>query len=202
MKICTKCGKEQDIEFFYKDLHKKDGRRNECIACNLLGKKLHYKRNTAKVLARVRMYADNNAHRIRLYRKKNAATLGTKKKAYDKLRRPIVNKKRKIRLNNDPSYRLSCNLRSRLKGAIKGNYKSGSAVRDLGCSIEELKLHLESQFKPGMSWSNYGFCGWHIDHIKPLASFDLTDRQQLLEACNYTNLQPLWAKDNFAKHSK
>ena len=90
-------------------------------------------------------------------------------------------------------------MRNRLRCAIKGNFKSGSAVKDLGCSIDELKTYLESKFKPGMYWDNWSYDGWHIDHIKPLASFDLTDRKQLLEACHYTNLQPLWAKDNLIK---
>ena len=53
-----------------------------------------------------------------------------------------------------------------------------------------------------MTWDNYGYYGWHIDHITPLASFDLTNRQQLLEACHYTNLQPMWAKDNMTKSDK
>jgi len=53
-----------------------------------------------------------------------------------------------------------------------------------------------------MTWDNWTLDGWHIDHIKPLASFDLTDRKQLLEACHYTNLQPLWAKDNLTKNDK
>jgi hypothetical protein len=80
--------------------------------------------------------------------------------------------------------------------------KSGSAVRDLGCSFEKLKRHLESQFQPGMTWKNYGLHGWHIDHIKPLVLFDLTNRKQFLEACNYKNLQPLWAKENLSKKGK
>ena len=63
----------------------------------------------------------------------------------------------------------------------------------------QLKEHIEKQFVDGMSWDNWALDGWHIDHIKPLASFDLTDRQQLLEACHYTNLQPLWAKDYLSK---
>jgi len=89
------------------------------------------------------------------------------------------------------------NLRSRLNKALQGNYKSGSAVKDLGCSIEFLREYLEKQFKEDMSWDNYG--EWHIDHIEPLCSFDLTDRVQLLKACHYTNLQPLWKKDNLEK---
>lgn len=102
--------------------------------------------------------------------------------------------------NKDIEYKLKHLLRSRLNKAIKGDYKSGSAVNDLGCSIEELKKHLESKFKRDMSWDNYG--EWHIDHIKPLASFDLTDKQQFKEACHYSNLQPLWSKDNLSKGAK
>lgn len=83
--------------------------------------------------------------------------------------------------------------------AIKGNSKNGSAVRDLGCSIEELKTYLESKWQPGMNWDNWSKDGWHIDHIRPLASFDLSDPEQLRQACHYTNLQPLWAEDNFKK---
>jgi hypothetical protein len=95
---------------------------------------------------------------------------------------------------------LSQNLRNRLNRAIKRNSAAGSAVRDLGCSIEQLKIHLEAQFAPGMSWDNWG--EWHIDHIKPLSAFDLTDRAQFLAACNYSNLQPLWEAENLRKSNK
>jgi hypothetical protein len=106
------------------------------------------------------------------------------------------------KFKTDINFRLKANLRSRLCAAVKNNQKGGSAVRDLGCSIEELKKHLESQFEPGMTWDNWSQDGWHIDHIKPLASFDLSDRAQFLEACRYTNLQPLWAEDNHKKSDK
>ena len=66
----------------------------------------------------------------------------------------------------------------------------------------DLKLHLENQFVDGMNWNNYGKNGWHIDHIKPCASFDLTDPKQQKICFHYTNLQPLWAIDNLIKHSK
>jgi hypothetical protein len=81
---------------------------------------------------------------------------------------------------------------------LKRSQKTGSAVRDLGCTISELKKHLESKFQLGMTWGNRGK-EWHIDHIIPLAQFNLQDRQQFLIACHYTNLQPLWAKDNIVK---
>ena len=109
-----------------------------------------------------------------------------------------VKKRRKI----DIQFKLSLTLRARLNKAVRGNYKTGSAIRDLGCSIDEFKVYLESKFLSGMSWDNWNCNGWHIDHIKPLASFDLTDRNQLLQACHYANLQPLWAKDNISKGDK
>jgi hypothetical protein len=89
----------------------------------------------------------------------------------------------------------------RLCVAIRGDFRSGSAVRDLGCSIADLKAHLERQFAPGMSWDNWGAGPgtWQIDHIYPLAKTDLTDRPQLLAACNWQNLQPLWYEDNMRK---
>jgi hypothetical protein len=93
--------------------------------------------------------------------------------------------------------RIRNNLRGRLRAALHGEYKSGSAIEDLGCSIQEFKLYIENQFQPGMTWENYG--KWHLDHIIPLASFDLKKRSELLEACNYLNIQPLWALDNLAK---
>lgn len=96
--------------------------------------------------------------------------------------------------------RLGENLRRRLLSALKGTARTGSAVRDLGCSVEHFVQHLESQFQDGMSWDNYGYRGWHIDHIVPISHFDLTDPKQLLAACHYTNLQPLWAIDNFRKN--
>ena len=98
--------------------------------------------------------------------------------------------------------RLSMILRSRIAKAINRDPKSGSAVRDLGCTINELKAHLEAQFVQGMTWDNWAYDGWHIDHIKPLASFDLADREQFLQACHYTNLQPLWAEENLSKNAK
>jgi len=104
-----------------------------------------------------------------------------------------------LRYKTDISYRLTRVLRARLNMAIKNCNKSGSAIRDLGCSIEDLKKYLESKFQPGMSWNNWTNDGWHIDHIIPLSSFDLTNKENIKIACNYKNLQPLWASDNIRK---
>lgn len=80
---------------------------------------------------------------------------------------------------------------------MKRQVNVGSPIKDLGCSILELKIWIESKFEPGMTWENHGM--WHLDHIRPLSKFNLMDREEFLKACNYTNLQPLWAKDNIRK---
>jgi|ERR1035438_4037726 hypothetical protein len=100
----------------------------------------------------------------------------------------------------DLNFKLANRLRARLYKITKGLVKAGSAVKDLGCSIIELKEHLEQQFQKGMTWDNYGT--WHVDHIRAISKFDLTDRQQFLEACHYSNLQPLWAVENIIKRNK
>ena len=70
----------------------------------------------------------------------------------------------------------------------------------IGCNWEQLKKYLESKFQQGMSWENYAYYGWHIDHIIPLAS--ASNREEMEKLCHYTNLQPLWAQDNLSKGDK
>ena len=95
-------------------------------------------------------------------------------------------------------------LRARISTIIRqkmqGKRKAGSAVKDLGCTLMELMDHLESKFQDGMNWENYG--EWHIDHIKPLSMFDLTNEEDFKIAVHYKNLQPLWAIDNLKKSNK
>jgi hypothetical protein len=114
-----------------------------------------------------------------------------------------VAKPQTVRYHNDLNFRLRKLLRTRLLQSIRTDQKKGSAVSDLGCSIEEFKRHLESKFYTNtrtgevMSWDNIG--EWHLDHVLPLASFDLADRDQFLKACYYTNIQPLWKEENLKK---
>ena len=104
-----------------------------------------------------------------------------------------------------PQGRLRRLCRDRVRDAInlyKLNVQLDSKFDLIGCTVSQLACHLESQFKPGMSWENHGKYGWHMDHIRPLASFDLNDPEQLIEACHYVNIQPLWARDNLRKGDK
>jgi hypothetical protein len=117
-------------------------------------------------------------------------------KEYTKKRTALNQKKRTLK---DPNYKLARTLRSRLSMAVKHS-KAGSAVKDLNCTITELRAYLQSKFETGMTWENYG--QWHVDHVKPLCSFDLSDPVQFKQAVAYQNLQPLWAKDNSAKSGK
>lgn len=93
-------------------------------------------------------------------------------------------------------------VRARVYDALKHGYKSDRTEKLIGITIKELKVYLEKQFKPGMTWDNYGYYGWHLDHRIPLSSFDLTKAEEQKKAFHYTNLQPLWAKENMRKHSK
>ena len=104
---------------------------------------------------------------------------------------------KRMRINKDINLRIKERLRTRMYIAVRSVQKSGSAVRDLGCSISSFKLFIENQFEDGMNWDNYG--DWHLDHVMPLAYYDLTDRSQFLEAANWLNYQPLWAIDNLQK---
>jgi hypothetical protein len=183
MKNCKKCGELKSLESYPKDSRLKDGRRNVCKSCvnkrfmewksksNFREyQKEHYENNKESIMETNRRWLENN--------------------------REYSNAKQREKYKNDINFRLKVNLRNRLYGAIK-IHKNGSAVNDLGCTIDFLKDYLESKFEPGMSWDNHG--DWHIDHIIPLSSFDLTDRSQLKKACHYSNLQPLWAFDNISK---
>lgn len=112
------------------------------------------------------------------------------------------NKISQIRLDAKMRHRMVSRLRGRLGRLVK----LGKAVKKtymldlLGCDLESFLSHLESQFKDGISWDNYG--EWHIDHIKPCAKFDLFDIEEQKKCFHYSNLQPLWASDNCKKHDK
>ena len=105
------------------------------------------------------------------------------------------------RRRQNPIQKLVDSQRARVCKAIKQINKSDKTMNLIGCSAIELKNYLESLFADGMSWDNYGYEGWHCDHIRPCASFDLNDPKQQKECFHYTNLQPLWAKDNLSKGS-
>jgi len=124
----------------------------------------------------------------------------TVNRQYRRNNKDIVREQKRNYIENNIQAKISHNLRTRVGKIIKN--KTIKTFEALGCSAEELIEHLESRFLPRMNWENYGPEGWHVDHIIPLSSFDLTDLMQFKKACHYTNLQPLWARDNLSKGSK
>jgi hypothetical protein len=106
----------------------------------------------------------------------------------------------------NPNFELALTLRARVRGAFKAiNWtKKGSSVELLGTSVENARKYIESLWLPGMSWENHGFGDdkWHIDHVVPVTAHDLTKEDEQLRCFHYTNLQPLWQKDNLQKSNK
>ena len=149
---------------------------------------------------KLKQYRLNNKEKRKQYRLDNKEKTKQYKKQYDldnkEKRKKYENEKKK----RDPNFKLAKIIRTRVLNALKNGHKSKSTLELLGCSVEEVWNHLESKFKPGMTKENHGL--WHIDHIKPCASFDLTDPEQQAICFHYTNLQPLWAVDNRRKGSR
>lgn len=179
MKKCSSCHIYKDLKEFNKNKNSKDGLYHRCRSCHGIYNRLWRNKNIARCIKQSKEWKINNKDKV------------------NKNRREYSSK----RYYNDINFRLTCSLRNRMNRAIKNEYKSGSAISDLGCSVEYLKKYLESQFQPSMSWNNYG-CGedrWNIDHIRPLSWFNLTDRKQFIKACNYSNMKPMWSIENSRK---
>jgi len=220
-KQCTGCKQTKSLNEFGKDKYEPDGFTCQCKACRKISSQKWKEKNKDRAKAKNKEWRDKNKEYIsecgKEYRRKNPdycseyyqthkVQHGASCKKWNEEHAEELREKERERAKTDIAFRLKTALRKRLYQAIRNGYKTGSAVSDLGCSIEFLKQHLELKFYPNpetgemMSWDNYG--KWHIDHIIPLATFDLTDIEQLKKACNYSNLQPLWAKENLSKGAK
>ena len=202
MKICLRCRKNKDISNFYRNKSKPDGLSSYCKICFNKHQKIYKKTEKYKL---------NQKRYNKKYRQSDKYKNGEKaiKARLDGriYRQKEENKNhardyRKNKLLTDLQFKLSCRLRARLYKAIKNNYKIGSAVKDLGITIPDFKIYIEKQFTKGMNWNNWSQWGWHLDHRQPLSTFDLTNKEELLRAINYKNIQPLWAMDNLSKGSK
>lgn len=170
-----------------------------------------YRKKNAEVIAlQKKVYYEENKDQIKVYKqewaRKNDEYLVEKrhidymKNREYRLRQSAIYVKQ--RRQTDIEFRILTNLRRRVTYALQNAIKVDCTLNLIGCSLPELKLWLESQFQEGMNWENYGVYGWHIDHCRPCASFDLTDPEQQRQCFNYKNLQPLWAKDNLQKSDK
>jgi len=180
LKKCTGCKSFLPLSKFHKNKSTKDGLHNWCKCC----RNEHELKPSTRESRRKYNQEYYKAHKKEI----NAQTTQYK-----------ANK-----LKNDPIFRAEHNMRGRLSELIKyaGGKKTKNYRKLIGCSAKKLSKHIESQFLPGMSWDNYGYHGWHIDHIVPCSAFDLSKEEEQRKCCHYTNLQPLWAKDNLTKGNK
>ena len=140
----------------------------------------------------------------RLYYQNNKEDFLAKSKVYRQKNKNKIKERFKQRYRSDIQFRIKNILRKRIGEVLKNQktIKSLKTLEILGCSLRDFKDHLKKQFKDGMSWDNYGLYGWHIDHIIPCASFDMNDIEQQKKCFHYTNMQPLWAKENLSKSDK
>jgi hypothetical protein len=193
-KTCGKCKINKSTDQFHKDSSKISGFTSYCKECKTL-----YRKNNIEQF---------RARKLKWYQKKKLqkSLIPKQKKIKDKNYKPAHKLKRKekerLQRQTDLNFRMLGNLRTRIYHAMKKDTKGKKTKELLGCSIQELKIYLESKFREGMSWGNYGKYGWHIDHIIPCSMFDLTNLEQQKKCFHYSNLQPLWAVENLKKYNK
>lgn len=183
----------------------------------------YYKANKDKINSRITEYKALNKDKVRESQKRYRQKTKTKQREYDKAYRlkhgeqirekdrtraldpktkAARNKRLKRRYDADVNYRAALVARRMTRRALRSGFIKEATAQKLGCSLVEFKAHIESLWLDGMTWKNNTNEGWHIDHIIPLSKFDLRCPLQQKLACHFTNLQPLWAKDNLKKGNK
>ena len=163
-----------------------------------ISKKWHQEHNDRKAISN-KKYSTKNKEKLRKY---NADYYNKNKEKFKKYYRERYHIRK-----NDIEHKLKINISAYIRIKLKRN-KNFTTFKFLDYNPRELKNNLESKFKDGMTWDNYGVFGWHIDHIRPTASFIFLkengelDLEQIKECWSLDNLQPLWAKENISKGSK
>jgi hypothetical protein len=220
-KRCHKCGENKPLDQFNKRASSKDGKSHECNSCQTIRHSEYYIKNKEKILDKCAQYYVDNSDRIKSnvkkyrhnnpekhkasrikYAENNKEIISVKKALYKKNNRIKLNQAERARKANNPTYKIACLLRSRVNEILESKTKVDSTIGLLGCSVSHFVKYLESKFQSGMSWSNHSLFGWHIDHIIPCTKFDLSDPGQQRKCFHFSNMQPLWAKDNLRKNNK
>lgn len=194
MKICKKCNIPKEFKLFSKCIKSKDKLSYWCKEC------IKNKINDWKLLNPDynKKWNDLNPNYTKdYYNNKKSKKFIPQTKEQQNQR---INNYYKLKRKNDPLYQFSSNLRVRIYQAFKRQSwkKGGNTELLIGCTFDEAKKHIETQFLEGMNWNNQG--KWHIDHKIPLIS--ATSKEELKTLCCYKNLQPLWALDNLKKGAK
>lgn len=225
-KNCSKCNicLPAIVGNFYKDSSKKDGLSPSCADCCRKTKKATYKNITSARLKKERSliketpeYLASIAHkkeiskfkskiRQKKYRDNNKDKIKESAKRYNK--KPISKEKRSIykrkeynKMKNCPYRKYIHYMRVKVNGIISNKINKVSVSNSILFNKDQFIKHIESLFKDGMSWDNYGRSGWHIDHVRPIASFDKSVNGWEFEAFGLSNLQPLFYYENCSKGS-
>ncbi len=205
MKVCTKCKQIKPKTAFWRDKTTNSGLMSQCIECR--------KSNRDHINKRYRKYRQANKDRINArQRKYRQLTLEKRREcelryyhSHKKANLPKHTKYSRERRQNNPRVRLECNVRNALSFSLKGN-KKGHWENLVGYTLKQLKRHLEKQFKPGMTWENYGKGKdkWHLDHKIPVSAFNFTNAEHIdFKRCwALNNLQPMWQTENLCKQDK
>ena len=188
MKKCCFCNLFKPLEDFYNNKNVKSGKASFCKQCGKEKRDNYYEKNRAKVLEKQKSHNEK-------YLSKISEASKIKRKNYS-------NNYFKFKIKTDVIFKLKIYSRNMLNRAFRSilQEKNWSTPKALGCSWEHFKNHLESKFQEGMTWNNYAHDGWHIDHIIPISS--AKTEEDIIRLSHYTNLQPLWAKDNLIKSNK
>lgn len=227
MKICTKCRSQKELIEFGKSKYSKDSHKIYCKECSRNEQKKYREKNKEILKKKNRDYIENNKEKVSLYLKSDIRKK-VKKRAYLKNREKVLEKSKKYYhdnreeiLNNLKEFRKTTEFKKHrserfqkwkeknkhiitwrrlLHRVLKAfnKPKEKITIEYLGYSANDLKNHIESLFKEGMTWENHG--EWHIDHIRPISSFDKNECPSVVNSLD--NLQPLWASENLSKGSK
>jgi len=225
MKVCIVCNIEKVNLEFNKDSKNKDGLTNRCKSCQKEYKKEYQIKNKEKIAEKKKIYQIKNKIKIaeakKKYRELNKEDISKKKKIFREANKEKIaielknwrkNNKEKVkeyrrkyeieRKKADPLYKLIGSIRTLIGDSFKrcnNNYIKSKKTEDiLGCSVKYFRDYIELKFTDGMSWDNRN--KWHIDHIIPVSS--AKTEEEIIKLNHYTNLQPLWAEDNWKKGSK
>jgi hypothetical protein len=211
-KVCCKCKEDIILSQYGKLKSSKDGLRYDCNNCRKAYRekmkehihnknKTYYNDNKETLLEKNREYRNNNKDKIYVqkkeYREKHQDHIKRKNKEYLPTRKLKIKIKRKI----DKGFQLTELLRTRMHKAMKSNCSSSTVNKYIQCDTETLKKWLEFQFDKKMNWNNLGTY-WEVDHILPIAQFNLNDEDERNICFHWTNLQPLFKDENKFKSKK
>ena len=216
-KICSKCNINKTVDFFNKRIRNKDGYNSICKECDKINRKSLSKKTPITEINNLNKSCNSCSYIGNNFKKNNKSSDGyyyicnncwkpkewTKEKQKESQLKYSQNNKEKLQIKwkkhgLNPNRRIRDSLNKRIKSCLFT--KNNKTFEYIGCDKNFLKQWFEYNFEENMTFDNYG--EWHIDHVKPCSSFDLTNEQEIYECFNWKNIRPCWKKDNLEKSDK